>query len=73
MGQVPILDIDDKQYHQSKSIGRFIAKKGNLYGSDEFEAMEIDATVDSIEDMRQRKNASGQQSRDKSLITSLPK
>ncbi|EGI70563.1 Glutathione S-transferase [Acromyrmex echinatior] len=55
MGQVPVLEIDGKQYHQSKAIGRFIAKKGNLYGSDDFEAMEIDAVVDSIDDIRQGK------------------
>ncbi|XP_011265517.1 glutathione S-transferase-like [Camponotus floridanus] len=53
MQQVPILEIDGKVYHQSKAISRFIAKKGNLYGSNELEAMEIDATVDSIEDIRE--------------------
>lgn len=53
MGQMPVLEIDGNQYYQSKAIGRFIAKKGNLYGSDDFEAMKIDATVDSIEDVRQ--------------------
>lgn len=60
MGQVPVLEIDGKQYHQSRAIGRFLAKKGNLYGSDDFEAMEIDATVDSIEDIRQGKNVGSQ-------------
>lgn len=55
MQQMPILEIDGKVYHQSKAISRFIAKKGNLYGSNELEAMEIDATVDSIEDIRQSK------------------
>jgi len=60
MGQVPVLEIDGKQYHQSRAIGRFLAKKGNLYGSNDFEAMEIDATVDSIEDIRQGKNVGGQ-------------
>ncbi|KAL6268616.1 hypothetical protein P5V15_001748 [Pogonomyrmex californicus] len=53
MGQVPVLEIDGKPYHQSKAISRFLAKKSNLYGSDEFEAMEIDAAVDSIDDLRQ--------------------
>lgn len=53
MGQMPVLEIDGKPYHQSKAISRFIAKKGNLYGSNELEAMEIDATVDSIDDLRQ--------------------
>ncbi|EFN62035.1 Glutathione S-transferase [Camponotus floridanus] len=53
MGQMPVLELDGKLYHQSKAISRFIAKKGNLYGSNELEAMEIDATVDSIDDLRQ--------------------
>lgn len=57
MGQVPVLEIDGKQYHQSRAIGRFLAKKGKLYGSDDLEAMQIDATVDSIDDLRQGKNA----------------
>ncbi|XP_020285831.1 glutathione S-transferase-like [Pseudomyrmex gracilis] len=53
MGQMPILEIGDgKVYHQSKAISRFVAKKGNLYGSDDVEAMEIDAIVDTIDDMR---------------------
>lgn len=53
MGQMPVLEVDGKQYHQSKAIARFVAKKGNLYGSNELEAMEIDATVDTIDDLRQ--------------------
>ncbi|XP_012276500.1 glutathione S-transferase [Orussus abietinus] len=53
MGQLPVLEIDGKKYYQSKAIGRFLAKKFDLYGSDEFEAMEIDAVVDTIDDLRQ--------------------
>lgn len=56
MGQVPVLEIDGKQYHQSKAIGRFLAKKSNLYGSNDFETMEIDATIESIDDIRQGKD-----------------
>jgi len=55
MGQIPILEIDGKVYHQSKAISRFIARKGNLYGSNEIEMMEIDTMVDDIEDLRQGK------------------
>lgn len=51
------LEIDDKMYHQTRAIARFITK--NLYGSDEFETMEIDAAVDFIKDIRQGKNISG--------------
>lgn len=53
MGQVPVLEIDGKKYNQSKAISRYIAKKCNMYGSDDIEALEIDATVDSLNDMTQ--------------------
>lgn len=55
MGQVPILEIDGKKYHQSRAIARYVAKKCNLYGSNEIEALEIDGIVDSLDDMRQSK------------------
>lgn len=53
LGQMPVLEIDGKAYHQSKAISRFIAKKGNLYGSNELEALEIDAAIETIDDLRQ--------------------
>lgn len=53
MGQVPVLEVDGKKYNQSRAIGRYLAKKCKLYGSDEIEALEIDGAVDSIEDLRQ--------------------
>lgn len=54
-GQMPVLEIDGKMYNQSKAIMRFLAKKFGLYGSDDQEAWEIDATADAIDDMRVRK------------------
>ncbi|XP_066602118.1 glutathione S-transferase-like [Prorops nasuta] len=53
MGQVPVLEINGRKHYQSKAIGRYIAKKCNLYGSDELEALEIDTAIDSIDDIRQ--------------------
>ncbi|XP_078046054.1 glutathione S-transferase-like [Augochlora pura] len=53
MGQVPVLEIDGKVLYQSKAISRLIAKQNNLYGADDFEAYEIDATVDTIDDLKQ--------------------
>ncbi|KAK0182027.1 hypothetical protein PV327_000199 [Microctonus hyperodae] len=53
LGQMPVLEIDGKQYNQSKAIMRFLGKKFNLYGSDDYEALEIDAAADSADDMRQ--------------------
>lgn len=52
LGQVPVLEIDGKVYHQSKAISRLIAKRNNLYGSNDVEAYEIDAIVDTIDDLR---------------------
>lgn len=54
MGQVPVLEIDGKKYSQSKAIGRYVAKLCNLYGSNEIDALEIDGTIDALDDMRQR-------------------
>lgn len=52
MEQMPILEIDGKVYHQTRAISRYLAKKLELYGSDELQAMEIDTSVDDIEDCR---------------------
>lgn len=52
LGQVPVLEIDGKVYNQSKAICRFLAKKNNLSGSNEQESYEVDATVDTIDDLR---------------------
>lgn len=52
MGQVPVLEIDGKKYHQSKAIGRYLSKKFNLYGKDDLEALEIDAAADCVDDLR---------------------
>ena len=52
---MPVLEIDGKKYSQSKSICRYLAKKFNLYGSNELEALEIDASADAVDDIRVRK------------------
>ncbi|KAG6802464.1 glutathione S-transferase S1 [Apis mellifera caucasica] len=53
LGQVPILEIDGKVYYQSKAISRLIAKRNNFYGSNDEEAFLVDATVETIDDLRQ--------------------
>ncbi|XP_032666448.1 glutathione S-transferase-like [Odontomachus brunneus] len=53
LGHVPVLEINGKKYSQSKAIGRYVAKQCNLYGSDDIENLEIDAIIDSIDDLRQ--------------------
>lgn len=53
MGQIPVLEIDGKQIHQSIAICRYLANKVNLAGNDDFENYEIDSIVDTINDFRQ--------------------
>ena len=52
IGQLPVLEIDGKPHYQSKAICRLISKRNNLYGSSDVEAYQIDATIDTIDDLR---------------------
>jgi len=51
-GKVPVLIIDGKQIHQSIAICRYLAKQCGLAGKNDWESLEIDATVDTIHDLR---------------------
>ncbi|KAF5279374.1 hypothetical protein FQA39_LY05484 [Lamprigera yunnana] len=51
-GQMPVLEVDGKQAHQSIAICRYLAKKVKLNGSDDWEDLQIDAIVDTINDFR---------------------
>ena len=51
-GQVPVLEVDGKVINQSTSICRYLAKQFGLAGADDWENLEIDATVDTIHDLR---------------------
>ncbi|KAI6184852.1 GST protein [Aphelenchoides bicaudatus] len=44
--QLPILEVDGKQLHQSCAIGRYLAKQFNLAGRDDFEAAQVDGVAD---------------------------
>lgn len=52
-GQVPVLEVSGKKIHQSVAISRYLAKQCGLAGKDDWEALEIDAAVDTIHDLRQ--------------------
>ncbi|XP_011498494.1 PREDICTED: glutathione S-transferase-like [Ceratosolen solmsi marchali] len=51
-GQVPVLEVDGKKICQSNAICRYLAKKCGLAGKNDWEELEIDATVDTIHDLR---------------------
>ncbi|KAK9302918.1 hypothetical protein QLX08_005191 [Tetragonisca angustula] len=51
-GQVPVLEVDGKKVAQSSAISRYLAKQCGLAGKDDWEALLIDATVDTIHDVR---------------------
>ena len=51
MGQLPYLTIDGVKLPQSHSIARLIAKRFNLYGSDDLEQAKTDAVVDTVTDL----------------------
>lgn len=51
-GQMPILEYNGKMAHQSIAICRYLAKQLKLIGKDDWEDLEIDAAVDTINDLR---------------------
>ncbi|XP_067008301.2 glutathione S-transferase [Anabrus simplex] len=51
-GKLPMLEEDGKVYDQSSAICRYLARTFNLVGSNEQEALRIDAVVDTITDLR---------------------
>lgn len=51
-GQLPMLVTDRKKVAQSTAICRYLAKQYGLAGKDDWEALHIDATVDTIHDIR---------------------
>lgn len=51
-GQMPVLEFDGKKVHQSVAICRYLAKQVGLSGANDFENLEIDMVVDTINDFR---------------------
>ncbi|KAJ3663489.1 hypothetical protein Zmor_007746 [Zophobas morio] len=51
-GTLPVLEHDGKQAGQSIAIARYLAKQVGLAGKDDWENLEIDAIVDTINDLR---------------------
>ncbi|XP_045462158.1 glutathione S-transferase isoform X2 [Harmonia axyridis] len=52
-GQLPILEHNGKKIPQSLAICRYLAKQVKLAGNDDWENLEIDSIVETINDLRQ--------------------
>ncbi|XP_011698169.1 PREDICTED: glutathione S-transferase-like [Wasmannia auropunctata] len=50
-GKVPVLEVDGKRIHQSVAICRYLAKQCGLAGKNDWESLEIDSTVDTLQDL----------------------
>lgn len=55
MGQMPVLEVDGKRVHQSIAILRYVAKIVGLSGANDWENLQIDGAVDTVNDLRQSK------------------
>ncbi|XP_037032086.1 glutathione S-transferase-like [Bradysia coprophila] len=52
MGQMPVLEVDGQRVHQSVSMARYVAKRVNLSGANDWENLLIDTAVDTVNDFR---------------------
>lgn len=57
-GQLPVLEHNGKKINQSLAIARYLAKQAKLSGKDDWENLEIDAVVDTVNDLKQSKQNS---------------
>ncbi|KAI4459004.1 glutathione s-transferase [Holotrichia oblita] len=51
-GQIPLYEENGKKINESIAISRYLGKKLNLAGENDWENLEIDAIVDTINDLR---------------------
>lgn len=49
-GQVPVLEVDGKQLAQASALNRYLARRFNLVGENEYESAKCDEFVDAIKD-----------------------
>lgn len=54
MGQMPIMEVDGRRVHQSLAMARYLAKQVGLNGKNDWEDLEIDIAVDTINDFRMK-------------------
>jgi len=67
-GTLPLLEIDGKVLNQSSAICRYLAKKANLAGSNDWESLLIDIAVDNYKDFALCKYKSLSKYTDRTII-----
>lgn len=50
---VPVLEVEGHTISQSNAIARYLAKKHNLAGKNDWESLECDILVDTLSDLKQ--------------------
>lgn len=55
-GQLPVLEHNGRKIPQTLAICRFLAKQVKLAGNDDWEDLEIDSIVQTVNDIRQSMN-----------------
>ena len=53
--QMPVLEVDGKQYAQSVALARYLGKQFGLSGKDDLENLQIDMVVDLYTDFHNSK------------------
>ncbi|KAI4470748.1 glutathione s-transferase [Holotrichia oblita] len=53
-GHLPVIEADGKKAAQSIAIARYVAKKVKLIGANDWEDLEIDAIVDTLNDIKEK-------------------
>lgn len=51
-GQLPLLEFDGKQIFQHVAVSRYLAKQYKLAGDNDWEALQADIVVDTINDLK---------------------
>lgn len=54
-GHLPVIEVDGKKGAQSIAIARYVAKMAKLTGANDWEDLEIDAIVDTLNDIKESK------------------
>jgi glutathione S-transferase len=56
-GKLPVVEVDGKKVYQSIAICRYLGRQAGIAGSNDWEALQIDMAVDTLNDIRSGKHS----------------